>query len=137
MVKNNSLGEIVAKATACIACAGGLFFHGAKLFAGRDSIPPITEHIGDFSLVGIPILFSNLIAGKVEELGKKYNSRVLEKIGHYAPEITAGLTTAYFTLGESVLPQILPGTADPKDIPAVLIAGLSFYYVYRNAYRKR
>lgn len=131
-MSKQSLGEIVTKATAHVVYSGGLFFHGAKLFAGRDSIPPITKHIGDFALVGLPIIYSNNISSKIEDLGRKYNSELVEKIGHYLPEITSGLTTTYFTLGESVLPQILPGTADPKDIPAVLVAGISAYLVSRK-----
>lgn len=127
-----SLGEIVTKATAHVAYVGGVFFHGAKIFAGRDSIPPITEHIGDFALIGVPIIYSNYISSKIEDLGRKFNSELVEKIGHYLPEIATGLTTTYFALGESVLPQILPGTADPKDIPAVLIAGISTYLVSRK-----
>lgn len=131
-MSKKSLGEIVTKTTAHVAYLGGVFFHVAKLFAGRDSIPPITEHIGDFALVGVPIIYSNYVSSAIEGWGRKYNSGLVEKIGHYLPEITTGLTTAYFTLGELVLPQILPGTADPKDIPAVLVAGISTYIVSKR-----
>ncbi len=131
-MSKQSIGEIVTTATAYVAHLGGIFFHGAKLSAGIDSIPPITEYIGDFGLIGVPIWHSNFISKKIKDLGRKYNSGFVEKIGHYFPEITAGLTTTYFALGESVLPQILPGTADPKDIPAVLVAGISAYLILRK-----
>ena len=112
-----------------------LFFHGAKLIR-RDSILPITEHIGDFSFVGTAIIGISLYKPRLEKLGRKYKSRIIEKIGQYLPEITTVLTTTYFTLGESILPQLLPGTADPKDIPANVIAALSAYFIVKDIVKK-
>ena len=50
--------------------------------------------------------------------------------------IVLGLTTAYYTLGEIFnssiapnLPQILPGTPDPKDIPVALLCAVGMYLV--------
>jgi hypothetical protein len=53
-------------------------------------------------------------------------------------EIGAVALSVYFALGESLLPQLLPGAADPRDIPAAII-GVAIYYVYdrsRTAYRR-
>jgi hypothetical protein len=48
-------------------------------------------------------------------------------VGRYFPEITASLTSAYFTLGETILPQILPGHADINDVPLTILGALSGY----------
>jgi len=127
-----SLGEIIAKTTAHIVCLSGMFFHGVKLYVGENSIPPITHHVGDFALVAFPIFCSKYMSSEIEYFGRTYNSPVIEKIGHYISEIVTGLTMTYFVLGESVLPQILPGTSDPKDIPAVLVAGICSYVLLRK-----
>lgn len=52
-------------------------------------------------------------------------------------EIGALVLCVYFALGESFVPQLLPGTADPRDIPAAIL-GVAIYYLYdrsRTAYR--
>lgn len=126
MVHYDSLAERVRSASRAVYFIGA-GIHGCKLFLGRDSISPLTEHIGNFALVAIPILYSKGQSGAVERAGHRCNSRLLESAGRYFPEIATSLTLAYFALGESLLPQILPGKADPKDIPAVIIAGLSAY----------
>ncbi|MEQ1824071.1 MAG: hypothetical protein ABL949_16295 [Fimbriimonadaceae bacterium] len=53
-------------------------------------------------------------------------------------EIGALILSVYFALGESFLPQLLPGVADPRDIPAAIM-GVAIYYIYdrsRTAYRR-
>lgn len=53
-------------------------------------------------------------------------------------EIGALALSIYFALGESFLHQLLPGVADPRDIPAA-IGGVVIYYIYdqsRSAYRR-
>ena len=106
---------------------GGMFFHAAKLIFGRESIPPLTEHIGDFSFVAAPVCVTLDLENKIKEIGRKYESRPIIFLSSYVPEITSFLSIGYFVLGESILPQILPGRADINDIPAVLVAGLTSY----------
>lgn len=55
------------------------------------------------------------------------NSRILQVVGRYLPEITTLLTSAYFTLGETILPQILPGTPDVHDVPLTVLGAFSGY----------
>jgi hypothetical protein len=53
-------------------------------------------------------------------------------------EIGAVVLSVYFALGESFVPQLLPGAADPRDIPAAIF-GVAIYYLYdrsRTAYRR-
>ncbi len=53
----------------------------------------------------------------------------------YKMEIGFLAISPYFALGESVVPQLLPGsTADLRDIPAA-IAGGAIYYVYDRSRR--
>jgi hypothetical protein len=61
---------------------------------------------------------------------------VPDRIAHKM-EIGALVLCVYFALGESIVPQLLPGTADPRDIPAAIL-GVAIYYFYdrsRTAYR--
>jgi len=111
----------------------GIAFAGQTLdtileITGNDSLPPISNNIGDWSYINfyagaVPAVAGRMLIYKGEREGKNY----LVKIGEYLPKVTTALGTLYFTLGESILPQILPGTADPKDIPAVLLAGIATY----------
>ncbi len=108
----------------------GIALHALKVSYGRDSLPPITEHIVDFCLVATPIYLSQGLSMIIEDFGKRRDLPIIQKMGRYFTKFTTAATVAYFSLGESLLPQILPGTADPKDIPAVLAAGLSAYLVW-------
>lgn len=97
-------------------------------FAGNNSLPPISNNIGDWAYISywfgaVPALAGKMLIGK----GERENKRYLVKVGEYLPKIITTLATIYFTLGESVFPKILPGTADPNDIPAVLLAGIATY----------
>jgi hypothetical protein len=113
----------------------GLAAHGAKLM-DRDLFPLITYHVGDFSLVLTPIMFSSSIGRRIERAGEKYNSEFLRKVGEYFPEIVASGITLYFVLGESAY-NIIPGnTRDPWDIPAVLLAAGSSYILAKHFQKK-
>ncbi len=128
MEEKTSALEIIA----CTVLSGGTTLHGLKLISGRDSLPPITEHIGDFCLVSTPIYFSQGLSLIIEDFGRERNLPIIQRVGRYFTEFTTAATVAYFSLGESLLPQILPGTADPKDIAAVLSAGLSAYVIWKR-----
>jgi len=117
--------------TSSAIVGAGLFLHGAKLYSGPNSFPPLTEHIGDFALAAFPVVCASRV-NRENNFLTKHDSKILKFCGHYFPEIVTGLTSVYFTLGESLLPQILPGTADWKDIPAPLIAALSYYFFSKN-----
>lgn len=112
-------------------CITGMSMHIAKGI-NRNIFPPITHHIGDFGLVSIPILFSAHLADAVRIISQGCNSKLLEKIADYTPEIIASATALYFTLGESLY-NIIPGnTKDLSDIPAVLIATASSYLIAKT-----
>lgn len=91
----------------------------------------LTPYLGNFpESFAVPALAG--VAGDcLEAYGARKGSAALEIGGKYLPEISAVGISAYFALGETVLPAILPGTADPCDIPAVLISALAGYAVAR------
>lgn len=51
----------------------------------------------------------------------------MQKIGEFFPEISMATISTYFALGESLLPQILPGGPDIRDISSVLISAIADY----------
>jgi hypothetical protein len=118
--------------TAGIVVIGGSLLNGVKFKYGKDSIPPITEHIGDFALAAGPVIIASGMKGFIESFGRYLDSNLIENAGRFLPEITTCLTMIYFTLGESIAPVILPGTPSPEDIPAALIAAVAAYIAYKN-----
>ena len=87
----------------------------------------ITPYVGNFpESFAIPVI-SGFVGDYISYQGQKRDSKILQKIGQYFPEISATATSAYFTLGETILPQILPGSADIRDVPVVLISVLAGY----------
>ena len=89
--------------------------------------PNITPYVGNFpESFAIPAI-SGFVGDYIKYQGQKKGSKILQKIGKYFPEISATTISAYFTLGETILPQILPGSADISDVPAVLISALAGY----------
>ncbi|MFH1637146.1 MAG: hypothetical protein ABIB71_01845 [Candidatus Woesearchaeota archaeon] len=104
---------------------GGL--HASALQAtGRFRWLPIQEsYFGDVPEIFTAILASGFVGEKIEEYGKSKSNRFLEFCGKYLPQITAAMVGTYYTLGETILPQILPGTADLKDVPAVIITAIA------------
>jgi len=94
---------------------------------GNNSLPPISNHIGNWTYISTFGVFSVLAGRALINKGVGGGGKYLVKIGESLPKVITVLTTFYFTIGESILPQILPGTADHYDIPAVLLAGISTY----------
>jgi len=89
--------------------------------------PNITPYVGNFpESFAIPAI-SGFIGDYIELQGQRRGSKILQKIGRYLPEITTTALATYFSLGETLLPQILPGSADIRDVPAVLISALAGY----------
>lgn len=87
----------------------------------------ITPYVGNFpESFAIPAV-SGLVGDYLEFKGRANGSKLLEEIGRLFPEITTTTISTYFALGETLLPQILPGTADVRDVPAVLISALAGY----------
>jgi hypothetical protein len=87
----------------------------------------VTPYIGN-----LPETFSfcsaaGLVGDYIESVGFAKNNKLLKTIGNYFPEITAGLTSTYFAVGETILPQILPGTADGRDVPWTILGALLGY----------
>lgn len=91
------------------------------------NIKNITPFVGDFPETLAVSATSGIIGDYLEFLGKRKNNKFLERIGRYFPEITTSVVSAYFTLGETIFPQILPGSPDIRDVPAVLITALAGY----------
>ncbi|MFB6246415.1 MAG: hypothetical protein ABEI74_02400 [Candidatus Pacearchaeota archaeon] len=89
----------------------------------------ITPYVGNFpESFAIPAI-SGFVGDYIEYQGQKRENKILQKIGQYFPEISATAISAYFTLGETILPQILPGTADIKDIPSALVSAFAGYTI--------
>ena len=97
----------------------------------------ITPHVGNFpESFAIPAV-SGFAGDYIEYLGQKRGSKTLRMIGQYFPEISATAISTYFTLGETILPQILPGSADVRDVPAVLISALAGYALAKIGRKSR
>lgn len=61
-------------------------------------------------------------------LGSALLSRLLSKsLAKYSPEVMLSLVSGYALLGESVMPSIMPGYSDPRDIPMALAGALLSY----------
>ncbi|MFC1697752.1 hypothetical protein ACFL1H_05440 [Nanoarchaeota archaeon] len=95
---------------------------------GNNSFPPISQHIGNWTYIWasgvIPAMMSNIFF----EFSRTNINDYVDNIARKIPKVTTALATTYLILGESIFPYILPGTADIKDIPAALLAGVSTYY---------
>jgi len=89
--------------------------------------PNITPYIGNLPDTFAVCSASGFVGDYIESIGNARNNKFLKAVGRYFPEITVGLTSAYFTLGETILPQILPGAADVRDVPLTILGALSGY----------
>lgn len=87
----------------------------------------ITPYVGNFPESFAFPAISGFVGDYIQNRGKRIGNKVLQKIGQYFPEISATVISVYFTLGETVFPYILPGSADIRDVPAVLISVLAGY----------
>jgi hypothetical protein len=87
----------------------------------------LTLYVGNLPEGFVLPAISGFIGDCIESQGQKRSNRLLQNIGKYFPEISTSLMISYITLGETVLPQIYPGTADIKDVPAVIISALAGY----------
>lgn len=77
------------------------------------------------------VVGNGAIAGQLNIYAAHFLRRV-----KFGPELALALTSTYFALGESVLPKILPGTADLRDIPAALLmASISYLFFSRPTAR--
>jgi hypothetical protein len=92
-------------------------------------LPIENSYFGDVPEIFTAVLASGIIADKIEDYGKNNRNKVIEFIGRHFPALTSAIIGTYYTLGETVLPQLLPGTADSKDVPAVLITALASPFV--------
>lgn len=129
------------KTLAC--CAGGialiapLFFRPTAPHTAAERIlgptkplinnPCITPYIGNLPDTFAVCAASGFLGDYIESVGNARNNSFLKKVGRYFPEITAVLTTTYFTLGETILPKILPGVNDFRDVPFTILGALAGY----------
>lgn len=135
----SSLEKILLGISSLVPITESIFFKNSvpstnaeRILGTKEAIinlPMITPYLGDFPETFVISAISGIFANYLEDLGKNKKSILIEKIGKYLPEITTYSITTYFTLGETILPQILPGTPDIKDIPAVLISSLAGYTI--------
>ena len=97
----------------------------------------ITPYVGNFpESFAIPAI-AGFVGDYIEHQGQKRRNKILQKIGQCFPEISATAVSTYFILGETIIPQILPGSADIKDIPAVLISALAGYTLAKIGRKSR
>ena len=96
---------------------------------GHRVLPPISEHIGNWTYIACSGYIPASVGALINLINEHNNnpSPYLVKCGKYLPKITTFLTVAYMSLGESYFPQLLSGTADTKDIPAIIVAGIATY----------
>ncbi|MEK6894706.1 MAG: hypothetical protein AABX10_04540 [Nanoarchaeota archaeon] len=89
--------------------------------------PNITPYVGNFpESFAIPAI-AGFVGDYIEAQGHRTGIKLLQKIGQHFPEVSATAVSTYFALGETILPQILPGTADIRDVPVVIISALAGY----------
>ena len=125
--------EKIAAGTAGTAIAGMYLLcynnfkglHASAMNANKFKWLPIESYFGDTPEIFTAVLASGLLGDKIEQYGKTKNKPLIEKIGKHFPVITAAAVGAYYTLGESIMPYLLPGTADTKDIPAVIATAIA------------
>jgi hypothetical protein len=133
----SKLEKAVVTGAGTVALATPLFFRPAAPHTPAERIlgptkplinnPNITPYIGNLPDTFAVCAASGFVGDYIESVGHSKNSRFLKFAGKYFPEITAGLTSAYFTLGETILPQILPGAVDIRDVPLTILGALSGY----------
>lgn len=82
------------------------------------------------------IFFTIMLAGYIASYANKNKISILKNIQAFLPEISASLIAIYYTLWETLLPQLLPWTPDIKDVPAVIITSIASpiiaNYIRRN-----
>ena len=120
---------IAAEYALCYNNYDGLHASGLQAADRFRWLPIEQSNFGDTPEIFSTVLASGFVGSKIEEYGKNTNNRFLEFCGKYFPTITAAAVGTYYTLGETVLPQLLPGTADLNDVPAVLITAVASPFV--------
>jgi len=91
---------------------------------GNDSLPPISNHIGDF---GYPYALGLGTCLFGFFMDRRFNTNS----GYYLSQAAPLLLAGYISLGESVCPNILRGTADVWDIPAAVLGGVIGFFTAR------
>ena len=99
-------------------------------------LPISQSYFGDAPEIFATILASGFVANKIEEYGKTRENKFIESCGRHLPTLTAAIVGTYYALGETILPQLLSGTADAKDVPAVVLTALASQFV-ANYVRKK
>lgn len=136
----SKLERIIAVSLGLTAFATPLFFRPAnphttaeralkRTTAAIIDSPHITPYIGNYPDSFVVSAVSGLIGDYISSVGKTKNSRCLTFLGKYLPEIITCFTSTYFTLGETILPQILPGMADPRDVPLSVLGSVTGYCI--------
>lgn len=96
-------------------------------------LPIEQSNFGDTPEIFAAIMASGFVGDKIESYGERKGNRFIEYVGRNFPTITAAVVGTYYTLGETVIPQILLGTPDIKDVPAVIITALLTPFVVNYA----
>jgi len=115
------------RVTAPIILVAGTALGFAKMIS--RTFPPISEHVGDFAMMGYIFLGAGL-SNLVEDFGKKRYNKYLQTIGKYVPEL-ATLTMTSAMLVTELIPGLC-GTADFADVPAIILGGYVGYGVSRS-----
>ncbi len=130
-------GAIVsAEYALCYNNYDGLHASGLQRHDRFRWLPIHESNFGDTPEIFAAVMVSGFVANKIEEYGQRRNNKLVEYFGRHFPTITAAAVGVYYSLGETIFPQILPGTADVKDVPAVIITAL-VSPVIANYVRKR
>ncbi len=140
----SKLEKAIVSGAGVVALATPLFFRPAAPHTPAErvlgpakpiiNLPIITPYLGNLPDTFAVCATSAFVGDYIESVGHSKNNRLLKTIGKYFPEITAGLTSAYFTLGETILPQILPGAADVCDVPLTILGALSGYALAKSLF---
>lgn len=88
-------------------------------------LPIQDSYFGNTPELFAAILASGFIGDTIRNYGRTRNNTLIATCGKHFSTATAALAGAYYTLGETLLPQLLPGTADIRDVPAIILTAIA------------
>jgi len=146
MVKKANKLERIAEKAACavigaeyvLVCNNydGLHASGLEMEDRFRWLPIEQSYFGDAPEMFVAIVASGFAGDKIRTYGQEKGRKGIEFLGKHFSKLSAAAIGAYYTLGETILPQLLPGTEDVNDVPAVIITALASPFVAKFLVRK-
>ena len=135
MVKKSSKLEGIAEKAACGIIGAeyllaynnydGLHHSGLQMEDRFRWLPIEQSYFNDAPEIFATIVASGFIGDKIRKYGQEKRRKGIEFLGKHFSKLTAAAVGTYYTLGETVLPEILMGTPDKNDVPAVIITAIA------------